>query len=380
MNFEHGGEIHCIARELGVQASDLVDFSSSINPLGPPASVQRAMAQAADRIAPYPDSSSQRLRDAIARRWNLDAQSILVGNGSTELLFLAARAFRPKATAIVGPTFSEYERAARLVGSDVRHIMMDVDKGFQWNPTAQNWDTLLKSQMCYICNPNNPSGTVFSKKFLMEIVRRFPRTLFVLDEAFVDFIGDPICLSLMAEAAKVDNLIVLRSFTKFYAIAGLRLGFAVASPGIIRCLEKFKEPWSVNSLAQTVGERMLDEIAFEQRTRRWLPEEREWLRSQLVGLPEISCFHSEANYLLLKILSSRLDARDLFQKLLPFRIVIRDASNFHGLDARFIRVAVKTREQNTLLLEALTHVFVLVPAQARSKSPSARTGLARGVR
>ena len=147
---EHGGQLQRIARQLLLQPEDLIDFSSSLNPLGPPAVVGEMLAGALGRVVPYPDTESEELKNAIARQEGVDSASLLVGNGSTELIFLIARAVRPRGTAIVGPTFSEYERAARLAGSFVTQLRMDTAHDFRWDPSPSDWEAIARSGLCFI--------------------------------------------------------------------------------------------------------------------------------------------------------------------------------------------------------------------------------------
>ena len=354
---EHGGEIRRLAARMLLDPSDLIDFSSSINPLGPPAAVSKILLGSERILAPYPDSACHALRNAIGRRWDVAPEGVLPGNGSTELIFLIARAFRPATSAIVGPTFSEYERALRLAGSSVTDIGMDIARDFQWAPSRRDCDILQRSRLCFICNPNNPSGTVLPKDALQRVIAQFPKTLFVIDEAFVDFLQDPQSISMVNESQRQSNLIVLRSTTKFFSIAGLRLGYAVALPSLIRVLEHHKEPWSVNALAQAVGEGLLDEKEFAAKTRDWLLAEREWLMGELKGRTGLMPLPSQVNYLLLKITHKAITSGILFRELLKRRVVIRDASNFRGLNTSFIRVAIRMRPQNEILLRSLDEVL-----------------------
>ena len=355
---EHGGELVSLAQQMLLDPSDFLDFSSSINPLGPPGWVKGVLSEASSSVTAYPDSTSRGVRSAIARHWNAQTDALLVGNGSTELIFLAARAFHPRRTAIIGPTFSEYERAARLVGSEIHHIPLDISDGFGWNPTDEDRDAIAGSDVCYVCNPNNPSGTILKREVLLGMMRCCSKTLFVVDEAFVDFVPEHDFVSLLKDYQKYNNLVVLRSFTKFYAIAGLRLGYAMADPALICAMQAMKEPWSVNSLAQAVGERLLDDKAFAEKTRAWLPPQRDWLMGELLQFPNLECIPSKVNYLLWKIRGCDMDSHRLFKRLLEDRIVIRDASNFQGLDSSYLRIAIKAHPENIRLLESLKNILL----------------------
>ncbi len=350
---EHGGQIQKLAQDMNLDPSRLVDFSSSINPLGPPEIVRKIIAQSQQLIGPYPDTSSSALRNTLAHCWNVSPESIVVGNGSTELIFLIARAMRGGSALILGPTFGEYERAVRLADGRAMHSWMDLRRAFSWQPTEDDLRVFARGGLCFICNPNNPSGTILPRDLILDLARQFSKTVFVIDEAFIDFLPNPDELSCMPSSETYPNLIVLRSFTKFYSVAGLRLGCAVASPGWIRRLEHYKEPWAVNALAQAVGEALISEREFAVRTRRWLVTERQWLLDELSEIDGLKSMESCANYILIKITAKDMDARRLYLAMLKDRIVIRNTSNFRGLDSSYIRIAVKKREQNRLLLESL---------------------------
>ncbi len=355
--YAHGGQIHKLARQMGIEPSDFTDFSSSINPLGPPAGVLRALSNAKKIVGPYPDSANYDLKRALATRENLAADYFLAGNGSTELIFLIPRVFRPKTTLVVGPTFGEYERAARLAGSHIVHASLDINGS--WQLPQYEARKIGGADLCFICNPNNPSGTILAKETIRNLAQAFGQTLFVVDEAFVDFLPRPAYVSVADLCDSHRNIIVLRSFTKFYATAGLRLGYAIAHPERIRMLESNKEPWSVNALAQAAGQCVLEDNLFEIRTRQWLPAARSHVAAELKKTRVFSPVESQANFLLIKSLAKDISAGLLFRRLLAKRIVLRDASNFYGLDNSYFRVAIKSGAENEMLLAALSETLVL---------------------
>jgi threonine-phosphate decarboxylase len=201
-------------------------------------------------------------------------------------------------------------------------------------------------------SPNNPTGMTVDRELVLQLL--YTGAFVVIDEAFLDFMPNEEAITLVHEAAKRPNLLVIRSMTKFYAIPGIRLGYAVGSPDTIDKMRGLQTPWSVNSLAQWIGEAVLDDAAYEQRTRSWLTEERPWLANTL-GKLGCKVYDSITNYLLVKLPDEcGVDAAQLQQLMGQQGVLIRDASHFAGLNGRFIRLAVKLREQNERLVQALS--------------------------
>ncbi len=344
----HGGDVYHLARTLGVELADLLDFSANINPLGYPPGLADAVQAAMREIVHYPDRRCLKLRNALAAHHRLTPEEILVGNGSTELIYLAARTLRPRRGLIVTPAFSEYEHALDLAG---------VEAAF--HPTAESDNFTLKEvpelqarDLVFVAHPASPSGVLLDPELFLRLAARVEAAgaHLLLDEAFVDFVEQA---SLKHHLGRFPSLIILRSFTKFFGMPGMRLGFLLAAPELVERLAAAQEPWSVNTMAQAMGAACLADQEYMSRTRALIARELDFLRSRLAALPGLSPFPSVVNYLLVKLTRPGLTAAALRQRLLPHRIVIRDASNFRGLDERFFRLAVRGREENERLLEAL---------------------------
>jgi threonine-phosphate decarboxylase len=347
---KHGGDVYQLARTLGLDLSQLLDFSANINPLGFPPGILGAIQAALPEIVHYPDRRGQKLRQELAAYHGLGKAQILVGNGSTELIYLMARALSPRKALIVAPAFSEYEQALEAAQAPV---------AFQVTAEADNFTLSgpLDSQgadLVFLANPASPSGALLAPGLLLETVAQLEATgvYLLLDEAFVDFVEEA---SLKEQLAQFPHLMLLRSFTKFFAIPGLRLGYLLAAPELIRRLAAVQEPWSVNTLAQAAGRACLQDRDYLARSRVLIRQEREFLLAGLQSLPGLQPFPSEVNYLLVKITRPDWTAASLRTALLSEKLVIRDASNFRGLEARFFRLAVRRREENQRLLEALRH-------------------------
>lgn len=359
----HGGNIYLLAERLGLEEREIVDFSASINPLGVPGSVLEAIKENSKSLSHYPDPDAKRLRLKIAEYTGVSPDSILCGNGSTELIYLIVRALRPSIVLIPAPTFSEYERACRLMGDRlkiVHHNLSDA-ADFDIKPeefiTAMNSDmkttlgtrhATLSHNMAFLCNPNNPTGRLIKREDMLKIADAAKRLgcVLIVDEAFIDFC--PLD-SIVDEVRNNPYLIVLRSMTKFYALSGLRIGYAVLPVSLLKAVKKAKEPWTVNTLAQISGIAAIDDEAYKSETFKLIALEKTEFERGFERLG-ISCVPSAANYCLLRFNK----ARELALLLKDKGILVRECSNFTGLDDSYIRVAVKLKSDNRKLLEEVS--------------------------
>lgn len=349
---EHGGDIFAASRIIGIPAQKILDFSASINPLGVPESVAEIIRENIDSLRNYPEPFAEELSRYIGRRYGIDERSIICGNGSTELIYLLVRALAPKKVVVLAPTFSEYERACGMLPATriVRYVLK-YENNFDINPDGFI-GAMEGCGMAFLCNPNNPTGRLLKKDEVLKIAHAAKelRCHLVLDEAFIDFIPEQ---SVATEVEKNPYLLVLRSLTKFYALAGLRLGFGVFPQSLIERVKKYKEPWSVNALAQQAGIAALQDTSYEQETYSVMRENKTILENGFRALT-IEYVPSAANFYLLKLKNAQTVIRALREK----RILVRDCSNFAGLDGSYIRIAVKSSQDNTLLLKELADLCV----------------------
>ena len=354
----HGGEVWDVAVETGRSLSDLVEFSSSVNPLGPSTKAIGALREAFGGLTFYPDSYSTALREAIARHYGVDKSNVIVGNGSTELIYLFAEVFLEQGeTALVAsPSFGEYESAVRKAGSVVRHVPLG--SGFQVDADVFKRE-LHGAKMLFLCNPNNPTGMLIEHGALLEIVEAAlaEGVLVFLDEDFIEFVDDEAGQSLVGLLGRFRNLFVLRTFTKFYGLTGLRVGFGLTDAGIVEVLCRVKMPWSVNSLGQAAAAAALVDNEHNEKTRALVRVERKFMLGELAKLKGFKVFPSDANYIFVDVRQSGFSAEQLRERLLERGLLIRDCSSFHGLDGFFVRVAVRTRVENEKLLAAFREVL-----------------------
>jgi L-threonine-O-3-phosphate decarboxylase len=348
MKFGHGGDIRGLARRAECNAQELLDFSANINPLGPPDCVQQVVSRHLSEVVNYPDPHCWDLRRAIAAAFSLPASAVVCGNGSTELLYAIPRALTVDRAVIPVPNYIDYAAATNQAGLDIATITMDAEEGFflHWDRIEQE---LSGEDMVFLGQPGNPSGLMFDPKAMMAVAERNHSTVFIVDEAFADFIPNYQSLACYG----LPNIIVLRTMTKFYAIPGLRLGFALAPQPLAERIAAILPPWSVGSLSQAVGVAVLEDIAYAEKTRKVVSQLREELYYGLVNLGAFAVFPSAANYLLCRIIHRHPDAVELARCLLTYRIAIRVCHNYEGLDDRYFRVAVRTARENEKLIRTL---------------------------
>lgn len=351
----HGGNIYLLAERLGIAENDIVDFSASINPLGVPKSVQTAMKENMQYLFNYPDPDTKRLRLKISEHIGVSADSLICGNGSTELIYLIVRALRPVRVLIPQPTFSEYERACRKnLGIDVVRYALKRENDFGMDPEdlvrtmSGETSPSLRCDMVFLCNPNNPTGRLIKRQDMLRIAAAAKelKCALVVDEAFIDFCPGA---SIIDEVGNNPYLVVLRSLTKMYALSGLRIGYAALAPSFLNAVREAKEPWTVNSLAQVAGIVALDDEAYKAETFAIIEKEKKALEKGFRRLG-VHYLPSSVNYYLLQ--SRR--AHELTSFLKERAILVRDCSNFPGLDSSYIRIAVKSKHDNMRLLEEIS--------------------------
>lgn len=357
-NFEHGGNLYAAMREQAVQMADFLDFSANINPLGVPDSVEEALTGALSHIVHYPDTEAAELKTAISQRYGVAVNHITVGNGAVEPIYLLCHMLKPKQVLVAAPAFGEYERASRAGGAQVRYVYLHPEEGFCIQPEKilQQAGT---ADIIFLGNPNNPTGTLLTNHQIKVILDKVKHrnTLVVVDESFLDFLPDDSPYTCRRLLTAYPHLVIIHSLTKFYAIPGLRLGFALAGPDITDLLHVAKDPWNVNSLAQSAGVAALKDETYRLNSREFVQKAKQELYEKLAGFPELEVFEPAVNFILLNIKRTGFTSDELRENLKNEHILIRDCSNYPGLSDAYVRVAVKRPEQNERLLAALRKVI-----------------------
>ena len=353
----HGGTIYAIARRMGVDPSDLLDFSASINPLGFSSRVKKALRSHDSAILHYPDQEAHDFVQELARYHRIPAENILAGNGSTELIFMLPKVLKMKRALLVVPTFSEYESSIRQAGGNVCYYRTTEKKDFTIQPQKLLRELRQGYDALYICNPNNPTGVLTKGNVLKDIVlaAREQSAVVVIDETFIDFEENQ---SLKHLTQHYDNLYILRSMTKFFALPGLRAGYLLSSAENIKKMREQQEPWTMNALAQYAGIESLRDCGYIRRTSQYVKRARQEL---IAGLEHIAClkvFESGANYLLVKLhASAPVQVAGLYEKLLEKRIIIRQCNTFQGMGDSYFRIAVKKISENRILIKQLNKIL-----------------------
>lgn len=348
LTFPHGGNIYEAERRY---KRNILDFSANINPLGLSDTIRRKLIETVETIRHYPDPFAKNLIKEIARYWEIEEENILLGNGSVELIYLIASALRPKKVLIPVPTFIEYELAARLFGAKVELIKLRAKEGFILNLPRQT-----AADAVFICNPNNPTANLL----INENLRPRRGQTFIIDESFMDFLPAERRQTLIPAAKKDKRIIVLRSFTKFFALPGLRIGYLVAAKDIIEKLREYVIPWNVNTMAQSAAREALLDKTYITKTRKFIGEERRFLFNKIKEFKSLEPYPSVTNFILVKIKPAGVTSSSLKKSLINQGILIRDCANFSGLGNRYFRVAVRTRAENMKFIKALRGLSITI--------------------
>ena len=357
----HGGNIFAASRELGRDLGKLIDFSASINPLGPSPRVWRAITNARHLLTHYPDPDCWELRQALAKLWQRSPAHIVMGNGSTELIDALPRALRIRHLLVVQPTFSEYATSMARIGGRVSAVY--ATRTEQYAQPIDGLCRLLEQRRngsdafhgVMLCNPNSPSGQACSVGDVQRLARAAQRcgVWLLIDEAFADYCPER---SFIPQASSWPRVVISRSLTKFYALPGLRIGYAVAQPSVIELLRRQVPPWSVNTMGQVAALAALEDSAHARKSMQFMAKERERFGKLLASLPGCSVMPTHANYFFMELHRDR-HAREVTEQLRNEGLLIRDCSSVPGCNARSIRLAVRSRRENDRLIQALSNLL-----------------------
>lgn len=349
MELVHGGDWAGYRAEFGC---DALDFSANVSPLGLPAGVAAAITNVLPTADRYPDPLCRELRAALAGAEGVPADWILCGNGAADLIFRLALAVRPRRALLPAPTFAEYEAALQTVGCAVQRVFLREENTFA--VTEEFIDAVTpETDIVFLCQPNNPTGQVTPPALVERLVRRCAEcgAVLAVDECFLDFLPDRDALTAKQLLRDAPQLIILKAFTKLYAMAGVRLGYALCGDAAL--LEKTRgagQPWAVSSLAQAAGLAALQETVYAGAVRALVAEQRPRMAAGLRALG-LRVMDGQANYLLFRA------TPDFGEKLRRRGAVVRSCANYPGLDAAWYRTAVRTAEENTRLLQIMGEIL-----------------------
>ncbi|WP_286034217.1 threonine-phosphate decarboxylase CobD [Fusobacterium necrogenes] len=348
----HGGNTYKLKRE---GRGEVLDYSSNINPLGVPKKFKQKAIENFDLLERYTDPDYVELRESIGKFNNMEIENIVVGNGATEVLFLYVKALKPRKAMVVAPAFAEYRKALEAIDCEIVYYPLLPNKKF-----LMDTDEFLKSipdcDLVIICNPNNPTGSFIPLKEIAKVNRNLKERgikLFI-DEAFIEFMKD--WREFSAVNLKDENIFVMRSMTKFFAIPGLRLGYGLTcNQEIIEKMKNYKEPWTVNTFADMAGKIILTDNEYIEATEKWIEEEKIWFYDKALKIAGLTPYRTNTNFMLMRV--ENKTASEVKEKMIERGILIRDASNFVGLDNHYIRIAIKTRDENKKVLNTLAEIL-----------------------
>ena len=368
--FEHGGNVHRLANELDGAAS-ILDFSANINPLGPPAWIRSLVNRDLHHISHYPDPTCEELKKAIAATYGVKPEMVVPANGTTELLYLLPSLIERRKIVIPVPCYIDYLKVFETHGFDIELLMPESEE--RLTPAMQRFVKILGGgETVILGNPVNPTGSLFDDLQIIALARRFPDSLFIIDEAFHDFVSP-----FTTVGGRADNIISLNSLTKFFAIPGLRAGFGIFPEPYRSRLASRLPPWSVNVLSQKVAVKCLEDRDYCRRSVSVCSELRNRLKKDLEKFEQLKVHEAHANYLLVK-LTRGLSGEALYRQLLDRGIVIRRCSNYIGLGDNFIRVAVRTGVENDRLIDSLADILGSTAEKAKKRPQKARTIMFQG--
>lgn len=344
----HGGNTYDLARALGCPPEAIVDMSSNVNPFGPPPGLVTHLKERLVRIGALPEVDGRSAVERFARHRGLPVEAVAIGSGTTQLIYDLPRALGSRRALIVGPTYADYRDGCLRNRVDCDFWLAREENGLRPETTAIQ-DVLPSFDTVYVCNPNNPTGALVSRKALTALCRRFPDKHFVVDESYLPFVEAPEQASLLAD--RPPNVVVLHSLSKIFRIPGLRIGFAVGPVRVIERLQDRALPWNVNSLALEALHYLLDEgeaaamERFVKETRTRLADERTAMMAHLAGIQGIRLFASTTGFFLIRLPAAHR-SETVCRQLAGEKILVRDCANFEGLSDRFIRISLQDSATN----------------------------------
>lgn len=347
MHLIHGGDVYSARQKM---KQEPLDFSANINPMGMPPGAVRAAADALQQCTQYPDPLCRELRAALAAYEGIPAEQIVCGNGAADLIFRIVAATHPQRALLLEPTFAEYEQALRSMDCSIAYFPLQESEGFVL-PEAFLQQLTPEINLLFLCNPNNPTGRTVSPALLQEIWKRCEEAgiLLVVDECFNEFLEHPEQNTLKDVLETGANAVILKAFTKSFAMPGLRLGYGLCgNRDLAERIFSCGQPWGVSIPAQAAGVAALQEQGYLERMRRLIQTERRWLSENLARLG-LRVFPSEANYILFRT-ETEISLRERMEQR---GVLIRACGNYRGLDDRYYRIAVRGHGENERLIAAL---------------------------
>ena len=354
----HGGNIRNLAKKLDCTADDIIDMSSNLNPLGPPETIETVICDNLVKIQSLPEPDAITMRKGFARFHDIDPDTVVAGNGTTWFIYTIPQALGSKKVLIAGPTYSDYKDACLMHDIPFEHCIAQAQELFR--PDTDAISRMAHSaDLVFICNPNNPTGSLIPREKLDYLVKKHEGTVFIIDESYLPFVDGANDISMVSET-RYDNLIVLSSMSKIFRIPGLRTGFLTANPAIVEKIMGYYQPWSVNSLAQAVIEHIFKHPEriepFYQKTRDYIKKEKQVFLKKLGNVQGLELLDS-CTYFILARLTGEKKSAEFCEQIGRQKILVRDCSNFFGLSDQYVRFSLKKRTINERLADLIKKVM-----------------------
>ena len=352
----HGGDVWGFSRKYGIPLEKVLDFSGPINYLGPAPKAVEAVKEHAKLIRFYPDPNPVEFKTEITKYvgHGVSAANVLLGNGSIELIYMAPEMFPRGFKAVIPvPSFTEYEKATLRVSGEPVYVQLPPD--FALNVTDIEKAVTKDTRIMFICNPHSPSGTLYSRETLLDLVEFCQKkgVLFSVDENYIEFAEKGEEATLAGYVKKYENLFVIRSVTKFYGMPGIRFGYGLAAENLVDTLQTVKLPWSINGLVGVAVMAAFKDKEFIENTKHTIDKEKAQLAKLLTEIGGLQVFPSVTNFLLVKIVNPKITSTALREELAKEGLLIRDCCTFVGLDNRYFRVTVRSEVDNRRLIDAI---------------------------
>ncbi len=348
----HGGNLDLIEKIYNVNKKDIIDFSDNINPLGASSRLKENIGNIYNLLNLYPDEDYTDLRSSISKYTNCNTENILVGNGATELISALIKAVNPKNSLIILPTYSEYEKELKKINSHIIHFDVLEEDHFKLNVDMLISTITPDINLLVFCNPNNPTGYLTPKEDVKKILSHCKKTntVVLLDETYVEFSKESTGATSLVET--YDNLFIIRGTSKFFAISGLRLGYALTSSQQLRDnVAKTLIPWNVNIVAEYLGQLVFSDEEFIKNSISLCNREYTKIKNFFDTIDSIYMFESDTNFILFKIITEDFSAKNVFEYMIKHNIIVRNLTNSKGLSEKYFRICIQKPEHNDLFIE-----------------------------
>lgn len=357
MSVNHGANLYDLSSKYGFSKDEFMDFSSNINPFGTSNKAKNYIVSNINMVSMYPDPEYIDLKNSISQYCGCLSKNIVLGSGATELISSFIKTINPKKAILLSPAYSEYENELNKINCEIMKYLSKEENNFIINEkelvnsiNSGNYDLTI------ICNPNNPTGFAFSKNQI-EYILKNTNSYVMIDETYVEF-TDTNTYSSTKLVDKYNKLFVIRGTSKFFSTPGIRLGYGlIGDKNIKEQINKNLDLWNINIIASSMGEIMFLDNEFISNTINAMLKERNYLNDSLKSIKDLTVYPSQGNFILCKINSQKLTAKELREKLLPQKIIIRDCNSFDGLSEYYFRVCILKPEENKLLIQNLKNLF-----------------------